>query len=146
MQEDIVGNETPYNDLETQLFAMWAGKLTKEEFLRVFLVSDLFIIVDGEPVGNTLGDKKPMVLSTAVDQPKLMAVFSAPERASRMTQQFPEYNFPIQVDCRWVLHSIGATMGVAFNPGWTMGFEIAPEGAQQLRTALDSAIAQAGEI
>jgi hypothetical protein len=146
MQEDIVGNEIPHNELEKQLFAMWRGEITKEEFLRVFLISDVFIVVDGEPVGNVLGDKKPMVISTAVDQPKMMAVFSSPERATRMTQQFPEFNFPIQVDTRWALHCIGPTMGLAFNPGWIIGFEIAPEGAQQLRTALDNAIAQAGEI
>lgn len=146
MQEDIIGDEKPLNELEEQLFAMWSGRLGKEEFLRQFLISDVYIMVDGEPAGNTLGDRKPMVLSTASDQPKLMAVFSSPERASRMTQQFPDYNYPIRVDTNWVLHTIGSSMGVAFNPGWTIGFEIAPEGAQQLKMALDNAIAQAGEI
>jgi hypothetical protein len=146
MEQDILGNEQPQNELEEHLFAMWAGRTTKEDFLRVFLISDVFIIVDGEPVGNTLGDRKPMVLSVSIDQPKLMAVFSSPERATRLTEQFPDYNYPIKVDTRWVLHTIGASMGVAFNPGWTIGFEIAPEGAQQLKMALDNAIAQAGEI
>jgi hypothetical protein len=145
MTEHHDTHDHAHNELEEVLFAMWAGKVSKEDFLRQFLLSNVFIMVDGEPQGNTLGDKKPMVVSTSVDAPKMMAVFSSPERAARMTQQFPDYNFPIQVDCSWVLHCIGPSMGVAFNPGWTMGFEIAPEGAQQLRTALDSAIAQAGE-
>lgn len=135
-----------HNDLETQLLEMWDGKITREDFLRQFLMANLFIIVDGEPVGNTLGDRKPMVLSTSIDQPKMIAVFSSPERASRMIAQFPDYNFPIMVDTSWVLRAIGPSMGVAFNPGWEMGFEIAPEGAQQLKQALDSAMTQAGEV
>jgi len=145
MQQDVIGNEVPHNELEEKLFAMWRGAVPKEDFLRLFLISDVYIMVDGEPQGNTLGDRRPMVLSTSVELPKLMAVFSSPERAERMTQQFPEYSYPIRVDTNWVLHTIGTTMGIAFNPGWTMGFEIAPEGAQQLKIALDSAIAQAGE-
>jgi hypothetical protein len=149
MTEDTCNHEQhdhAHNDLETHLFEMWEGKMSKEDFLRVFLMSDLFIVVDGEPLGNTLGDRKPMVISAAIDQPKMIAVFSSPERASRMTAQFPDYNFPIRVDTNWVLHCIGPSMGVAFNPGWEMGFEIAPDGAQQLRDALDSAISQAGEV
>lgn len=145
MEEELIGLDEPRNELEQELFSMWNGELSKEEFLRVFLISDLFIMVDGEPAGNTLGEKKPMVVSTAPTEPKMMAVFSSAERADRMTRQFPDYNFPIMVDCSWVLHCIGPTMGIAFNPGWAMGFEIAPEGAQQLKMALDQAITQAGE-
>jgi len=62
-----------------------------------------------------------------------------------MTRQFPDYNFPIRVDCGWVLRCIGPSMGLAFNPGWAMGFEIAPEGAQQLKRALDDAVTKAEE-
>lgn len=146
MQEQLLDDAgEPLNDLEESLFKMWRGQMDKEEFLRTFLISSLYIIVDGEPVGNTLGSRRPMVVSTAPDQPKMIAVFSAPERAERMTKQFPDYNFPIQVDCRWVLQTIGSTMGVAFNPGWVMGFELQPEGAQQLKHALEQAIAQAGQ-
>jgi hypothetical protein len=140
--EDITLNDSPLNELEEQLFAMWNGGITKEEFLRHFLMSDMFIMVDGEPTGNTLGDKRPMVVATAMDQPRMMAVFSHPDRAIRMTQQFPDYNYPIMVDCRWVLHTVGMNLGVAVNPGWAIGFEIAPEGAQQLRQALEDAMAR----
>jgi hypothetical protein len=146
MTEDTGHHDHPHNELETHLYEMWDGKMTKEDFLRIWLLSDLFIIVDGEPVGNTLGDRKPMVISTAVDQPKMIAVFSSPERAARMIAQFPDYNFPIRVDTNWVLHCIGPTMGVAFNPGWELGFEIGPEGVQQLKHALDNAMTQAGEV
>lgn len=135
--------DEPLNELEKTLFSMWNGQVSREDFLRAFLMSDVFIMVDGEPPGNTLGDKRPMVVSTSVEQPKMMALFSSPERAVCMTKQFPDYNFPIRVDCGWVLRSIGPTMGLAVNPGWSMGFEIAPEGAQQLKRALDEAVARA---
>lgn len=143
--QDPHGADGPLNELEEVLFSMWNGEISKEDFLRHFLISNLYIVVDGEPVGNTLGDRKPMVVSTSAEAPKMMAIFSAPERATRMTQQFPDYNFPILVDCRWVLRCIGPSMGLAFNPGWAMGFEIAPEGALQLKQALDDATARAGE-
>lgn len=133
------------NELEQVLFAMWNGEISREDFLRTFLVSDLYIMVDGEPVGDTLGDRRPMVVSTSPEAPRMMAVFSATERAACMTERFPDYSYPILVNCNWVLHCIGPSMGIAFNPGWAMGFEIAPDGAQQLKQALDAAIAQAGE-
>jgi hypothetical protein len=129
----------PLNDLEAQLFACMSGAVTREDFLNVFVNSNLFIMVDGEPVGDTLGDRQPLVVATAKDAPKLLAVFSDPQRAAKMTEMFVEYNYPIMVNAQWALQTLGPEMGIAFNPGCHFGFEIAPEGAQQLKAAVDQA-------
>lgn len=133
------------NEIESTLFAMFKEEMTREEFLGIFLASQLYILVDGEPTGNTLGDKKPMVVSTSPSAPRLMAVFSHPSRAAKMQQLFPEYNFPILVDCDWVFRTIGNSMGVTVNPGWHYGFEIAPEGAQQIKKAITEIRTTVGE-
>lgn len=129
----------PLNELEEKLFACLNGELSREEFLGTFLWAPVYIMVDGEPVGDVLGDRKPLVVANAPEAPRLMAVFSDPSRAEKMMEYFGEYNFPILVNTPWVLHVIGTKMGISFNPGFPFGFEIAPEGAQQLKTALEEA-------
>jgi hypothetical protein len=137
--------EEPLNALESKLQALMRGEISNEEFLREFLEADLYIMVNGEPTGGTLGDKQPMVIAMSDTSPRMIAVFSSPTRAAKMLEHFSDYSYPIMVRCQWVLEHIGTHTGVAFNPGCPEGFELAPEGAQQLRDALAEARAQSGE-
>ena len=138
-------DDEPLNDLEKQLAELMEGKITQIDFLRTFLTAQLYIMVDGEPTGGVLGDKKPMVIAASPEAPRLLAVFSSPTRAKRMTEQFAEYSFPILVDAAWALEHTGSHMGLAFNPGCANGFELAPEGAEQLRQAVAEARSQTAE-
>lgn len=138
LKSDLLSEDEQPTELEITLEKVAAGEVTKEEFLTLFLCSDLFIMINGEPEGDTLGDKKPMVIATGPDAPRMMAVFSKPHRAQRMVLQFPEYSFPVLVSAEWVFAALGSSMGVAFNPGYANGFEIAPEGAQQLKQAFQA--------
>lgn len=137
--------DEPLNDIENKLAALLRGEMTHEEFLGAFLESELYILVDGEPQGDVLGPRRPMVIASGPDAPRMFAVFSAPTRATRMIQQFSEYSYPILVNCVWVLEHLGPNMGVAFNPGCANGFELAPDGAQQLKMAVLEARAQSPE-
>ncbi|HEY9790450.1 MAG TPA: SseB family protein [Candidatus Obscuribacterales bacterium] len=138
-------HDDPVNELESSLLSLMNGKISQADFLRVFLQSRLFIMVNGEPQGSVLGDKQPMVIASAQDAPRLLAVFASPTRAHKMVELFAEYSFPIQVDAEWVLDHIGSHMGIAFNPGCPNGFEMAPEGAQQLKIGLAEARSQSGK-
>jgi hypothetical protein len=129
-------DDEPLNELENQLLSLMRGEISQEDFLRDFLDSHLYILVDGEPQGGVLGDRKPMVIAANEQAPRMLAVFSAPTRATRMLVAFPEYAHPILVDCSWVLEHIGPRMGISFNPGCQSGFELAAEGAHELQKAL----------
>jgi hypothetical protein len=131
--------DEPLNELESKLLELMSGQADEQDFLRVFLQSDLYIMVDGDPQGDTLGDRRPMVVATAENAPRMMAVFSNPSRAARLVAMFADYSFPIMGNTTWVLEHIGPHMGIAFNPGCPNGFELAPEGAQALKNALAAA-------
>jgi hypothetical protein len=139
-----LGIDEPLNELETNLLACMSGQMSREEFLTLFVNSALYIMVDGEPVGDTLGDRKPLVVAMSPDAPRLLAVFSAPQRAQTIIEKFGEFTYPIMVNAQWALDTLGPQMGIAFNPGCHFGFEIAPEGAQQLKAAVDAARAEQG--
>lgn len=126
-------------ELECQLASLMKGEISQTDFLRTFLSAHVYIMVNGEPRSNVLGDKQPMVIAASQDAPRMLAVFSSPRRAHRVVEQFSDYSFPILVSSAWVFEHIGPHMGVAFNPGCSDGFELAPPGAQQLKEAIDKA-------
>ena len=128
-------DETP-TELEWKLAALMNGEIGHQDFLRAFLSAPVYIMVNGEPQDSLLGDKQPMVIAASVDAPRMLAVFATPHRATRMIEQFSDYSYPILVSADWVFEHIGPNMGVSFNPGCRSGFELAPEGAQQLKEAL----------
>jgi hypothetical protein len=128
--------EEPANELEKALAAVLSGETSKEDFLRIFIGSNVYVLVNREPRGDTLGDSTPMVLSSN-NGPHMLALFSSPIRSLKMTELFPDYRFTIMVDCAWALHILGTTLGIALNPGCDLGFELAPDGAQQLKRALE---------
>jgi hypothetical protein len=137
--------DEPLNEMESSLLSLMNGRISQIDFLRVFLQARLYIMVNGEPQGSVLGDRQPMVIASAETAPRMLAVFASPTRAHKMVELFAEYSFPIQVDAAWVLEHIGSHMGIAFNPGCPNGFELAPEGAQQLKNALAEARSQSGK-
>ena len=126
------------NELEQSLAGVMEGTVSKEEFLKLFLNSNLYILLDGEPVGGVLGDRVPMVFAPSAESERMIAVFSSPLRTAAMTAKFAEYQFPVLVDTAWVLNHVGPTTGIALNPGCALGFEMASSGAQQLKKALDA--------
>ncbi len=131
-----MSDDTAPTELEAKLSGLMNGEVSQTDFLRAFLGAHVYIMVNGEPEGNVLGDKQPMVIAAAEKAPRLLAVFSAPRQAKRMVEHFSDYSYPILVTSDWVFEHIGPNMGIAFNPGCENGFELAPAGAQQLKQAL----------
>ncbi len=128
--------DEPLNELETRLFACLDGLIPREDFLNDFLNATLYILVDGELVNGELGERVPLILATAPEEPGLLAVFSHPTRGERIVEHFTEYIYPVMVNTRWALGTLGPGMGIIVNPGCNIGFEIAPPGAQQLKFAV----------
>ena len=139
------GNDEPLNEVERKLHALMLNEISTEDFLETFLQGNFYIMVNGEPQGGVLGDKVPMVVASSEKDPHLLAIFSSPVRAKRMIERFADYSYPILVNADWVFEHLGPTMGITFNPGCTEGFELQPEGAQQLKAAIVQARAQAAE-
>src|SRR5438105_4713928 len=87
--------EEPCNELEQALAAVMAEQMSKEDFLRIFLSANLYVLVNSEPKGNTLGDCTPMVISTDAKAPRMLVVFSSPLRSLKMTELHSEYRWPV---------------------------------------------------
>jgi hypothetical protein len=58
--------------------------------------------------------------------------FSSLERAKAALARYPEYPFALAVYTKWFLQGAYENTGIALNPGWPFGFELPPEGLQQI--------------
>ncbi len=136
-QQIALEPDEPANELERALALLVAGKMDKNAFLRLFLSSRLYILLDGEPQGNTLGCRSPMVFAASPESPRMLALFSSPVKASAMSELFPEYRYTAMVDSLWAIHCAGPSTGIALNPGAALGFELAASGVQELKLAIE---------
>ena len=127
------------SELEACLAAVMEDKISKEEFLRSFLQAKLYILLDGPPEGEGLGQRLPMVFAPSAEADRMLAVFTSPMRATAMATRFSEYNHPILVSCPFILSCLGEHIGIALNPGCDLGFEMGAAGVQQLKLALEQA-------
>jgi len=119
---------TPTNPFEEKLAACCAGELELAALVPTFLESQVFVLLDGDiPAGNPHLKANPLVLDSPKGYP-VLAIFSRPECATRVAQAFPQFPYGLLVECRWLLRQIKSTVGIAVNPGSTVGFEMPPEG------------------
>lgn len=128
----------PKNPLEEGLVELGSGAIETADFLRMLLQEPLFILLDREPEGATLGGCIPMVVATAKDGPQLLAVFSDPERGGPMIDHFPDYKWVAQVTFAWIIEHAGDSCGVILNAGSGLGIEIAPAGLKEIRESSSS--------
>lgn len=125
----------PANELEEALMQLGSGQIDTSGFLRLLLQAKLYILLDREPQGQTLGGCIPMVISTEQDGPQLLAVFSDPQRGGVMSEHFGDYKWVAQVDFAWIVEHTGDSCGVILNPGSPLGIEIAAAGLKEIREA-----------
>jgi len=62
----------------------------------------------------------------------VLATFSSIERAKAALSSYPGYEFALAVDTAWFLGGAYENVGFALNPGWPFGFELPPDGLQQM--------------
>lgn len=125
------------NDLERQLEALHAGSLSETDFLGYLSVIEVFMPIEDN---STLGiqrstSAKPLVVEDETGIP-VMLLFSSPERAKPIVQEFPGFGGGLLTEFKWILEKMEAGMGISLNPGWEVGYDIEPETVKRLQAGV----------
>ena len=129
----------PKNELEHRLLAAANGEISSEELIGGLLDAQVFMPVEDEDSGiigfqrSTLA--RPLVVQ-AEEGVHVLVLFSSPERAKPVVEEFPKFGGGLLADFRWVLERIDAGAGVTINPGWEIGIDLDPETVAQLTQEL----------
>ena len=124
----------PANDLERTLVAAQQGRLPVASFMDKLIASQVLVLFDREPVADGKRDESaiPMILTNQAGQP-VLAVFTAPERASDWSRREPRFQTGLLTDFAWLLRGISPQLGVVVNPGLKEGLEMPASGVAQLK-------------
>ncbi len=129
----------PKNELEHRLLAAANGEISSEELIGGLLDAQVFMPVEDEDSG-IIGFQRstyarPLVVQ-AEEGVHVLVLFSSPERAKPVVEEFPKFGGGLLADFRWVLERIDAGAGVTINPGWEIGIDLDPETVEQLAQEL----------
>lgn len=127
------------NDLEHKLLAATNGEISSEELIAGLLDAQVFMPVEDEDSGiigfQRSTSARPLVVQ-AEEGVHVLVLFSSPDRAKVVVQEFPKFGGGLLADFRWVLERIDAGAGVTINPGWEVGIDLDPETVAQLAQEL----------
>lgn len=127
MSEEIF---EPRNALEQKLLAAANGELDVDELVSGLLDEQVFMPVEDEDSGIQ-GFQRSLHARPLVVQDEsgihVLVLFSSPERARVVMDEFPKFGGGLLADFRWVLERIDAGAGVTINPGWEVGIDLDPE-------------------
>ena len=121
-------------NLERQLEALHDGSLSEEDFLRILSVTEVFMPIQDN---STLGiqrstSAKPLVVEDERGIP-VMLLFTSPERAKPIVQEFPGFGGGLLTEFKWILEKMEGGAGISLNPGWEIGYDIEPETVKRLQ-------------
>lgn len=122
----------PANDLEKALLACHGDAAQWPAFVDTLLSSQVFVLVDSEVWPGAEQQPEPLVLESPSGFESLL-LFTSPGRAKPFAQRFPRFGSGRLVDCRWILSTTGPDLGLAINPGWSVGLEMEPHGFAKFR-------------
>lgn len=137
----------PANDLEKALAAAQNGESTTAEFLQQLIDANVFVLIgqseeqsEGQDEGQDEEDQniQPLVLE-GPDKVPMLVMFTGSERTAPLTQEFPDFTFPLEVEFAWLVANSNDGMGIVINPGWSYGASLPPEVLTQLRNKDDTA-------
>lgn len=126
-------------DLERRLEALHDGTLSETEFVAALLGTEIFMpIQDDTKSGIQLGTSaKPLVVEDESGIP-VMLLFTSPERAKPVVQEFPGYGGGLLTEFKWVLEKLTDDVGISLNPGWEIGYDIEPAQVAKIRATLSA--------
>jgi len=129
----------PKNELEHRLLAAANGDISSEELIDGLLDAQVFMPVEDEDTGikgfQRTTTARPLVVQ-AEEGVHVLVLFSSPERAKLVVEEFPKFGGGLLTDFRWVLERIDVGAGVTINPGWDVGIDLDPETVEQLAQEL----------
>lgn len=124
----------PNNSLEHHLLAVQAGERSLPSFFDHLVDSEVVVLSKKDVLDQqTPEDITPLVLPAESGDPRMLAVFTSPELALRVANTYPEYRFGITTGFVWVLAHTSPGLGLAINPGWSLGMKIPSFGVLQMR-------------
>jgi hypothetical protein len=133
--EDFV----PHNELEKRLLALIAGDMPADAFMLALATDQVFMPVEDEKSAikgfQRSTRAKPLVVADDAGVPVLL-VFTSPDRAKPVVEEFPDYNGGLLAEFTWILERVDDGSGIAINPGWEVGFDMTPEDVTQLKHML----------
>jgi len=117
---------TPRNELERLLIDMEQGDLDPETFARRLLDHQVFMPIRDEKhqiAGFQLSTKAQPLVAEDADGNRVLVTFSEPDRAKAFVAEYPGYAGGLLTEVSWILHRMGADMGLSINPGQEPGFD-----------------------
>lgn len=124
----------PNNAVERQMRAVQAGEHSLPSFIETLVDADIVLLSKRNVVSVTTPRDIPALVVPGEDgDGRNLAVFTSPELAQQVAETYPEYRFGVETDFIWVLAHAAPGLGVAINPGWTLGMEIPSYGVLQMR-------------
>jgi hypothetical protein len=130
----------PKNELERQLASLHEGGLAEEDFLAGLATAQVFMPVQDDKMKmgiQSSSQAKPLVVE-AEDGTPVLLVFTSPERAKPVTQEFEGFGGGLLTDFKWVLERLEEGAGISINPGWELGYDIEPGQVSRLGQSLSA--------
>ena len=125
----------PHNDLERALLAVHNGQSEAEDFVLRLLDQQVFMPVRDEknPIQGFQRSThaEPLVIEDESGE-RVMILFTSPERAKPMAEQFPDFTGGLLTEFSWLLRRMDGGFPIALNPGWEVGMDFDAEMVAQL--------------
>jgi len=125
----------PHNPLEEQLVAVHAGALDPEAFALRLVDEQVFMPVRDErnPIQGfqRSTQAEPLIIEDE-DGTRVLVLFTSPERAKPLAEQFPEFTGGLLTEFSWLLRRLDGGVPIALNPGWEVGMDFDADMVGQL--------------
>jgi hypothetical protein len=132
------GEPPPLSALERLLARCIAGEEPIPQLVAELLRSQVFVLFHGEPTpAGPPSPLRPLVVESSQGH-LAVAVFTHPDRVTRLAKLHPEFRTGLQVAFTWVVQSAPEGLGLVLNPGSSLCIEQAPCGVVELRRAVAS--------
>lgn len=126
---------TPHNTVEEKLVAVHTGTLDPEAFVLQLLNEQLFMPVRDEKDAiagfQRSTHAEPLVIEDE-DGERVLVLFTSPDRAKPMIEQFPDFKGGLLTEFSWLLRRMGGGFPIALNPGWDAGMDFDADMVAQL--------------
>lgn len=116
----------PGNDLEIALLKAKSGFLPASELLRLFVGARIVLPSASEVAADGAGFAP---LQFAKENTQMVGCFTAAERIGEFSNVTPFY---LEVTGKQFLKRLPPDYGVVINPGWSVGFDISPQGVAKI--------------
>ena len=131
----------PTNTLERRLLEVQRGEREIASFVEYLIDSEVVVLSKRDVLAQrTPEDISALVLPGGDDNNRALALFTSPERAQRVAESYPEYRYGMTTEFLWVLAHTSPGLGLAINPGWTLGLRIPSFGVLQMRDVYEQRI------